>query len=160
MFVFPRASVPEPRPAELWCLRPQGSISLEVPETPNFLNTRRAPHASVDSMELSSLCPSLNIEPLDTYSLQDESQLIESPRNGSVPQVCLQNGCTPTPKLNTPTATTPFLNNNFQDAFLQYNFIEKDTLRRELKRPRPRPASPNFLCPGTAAVMGRRYLKT
>lgn len=127
---------------------------------PNFLNTRRAPHASVDSMELSSLCPSLNIEPLDTNSLQDVSVQIEPPRNGSVPQVCPQNGCMPTPKLTTPAATTPFLNNNFQDAFLQYNFIEKDTLRRELKRPRSRPSSPNFLLPGTAAVMGRRHLKT
>lgn len=123
---------------------------------PNFLNTRRAPHASVDSMELSSLCPSLNMEPLDAPSLQDVSVQIEPPRNGSVPQVCSQNGCTPTPT----TPTTPFLNNNFQDAFLQYNFIEKDTLRRELKRPRSRPSSPNFLLPGTAAVMGRRYLKT
>lgn len=148
----PSASVGAVSCASLSCgvSRPQGSFVLDVPEPMNFLDARRAPHASVDSMELSSLCPSLNVEPLDTHSLQGESVQSEPPRNGSVPQPCPQNGCTP---------STPFLNNNFQDAFLQYNFIQKDTLQRELKRPRSRPSSPNFLMPGTAAVMGRRYLK-
>lgn len=128
--------------------RPQGSLALDIPD---FLSTRRAPHASVDSMELSSLSPSINSLAPDTISLKESSIQIEVPRNGSLPPAHPpQNGC---------TTKSPFLNNNFQDAFLQYNFLEKETLQRELKRPRPRPSSPNFLLPGTAAVMGRRYLK-
>lgn len=132
--------------------RPQGSFALDIPDVMKFLGARRAPHASVDSMELSSLCPSLSNEPLDANSLHVESSQDKPQVNVSLPQVHHpQNGCTP---------ATPFLNNNFQDAFLQYNFLEKETLQRELKRPRPRPSTPNFLLPGTAAAMGRRNLKT
>lgn len=129
--------------------RPQGRLSLNELEGYNIIGAKRAPHASVDSMELSSLCLSVHSEQMDTCSVQDETAQNGKPRNGFLPPPPSKNGWVPTDE--------PFLNSNFQDAFLQYNFIEKDSLKRDLmKRPRSRPSSPNFLSVHTPV---RRSLK-
>ncbi|XP_045134559.1 uncharacterized protein LOC123518057 isoform X2 [Portunus trituberculatus] len=116
----------------------KGSLTLNELEGYSIIGAKRAPHASVDSMELSSLCLSVQNEQLDTCSIQDDTVQNGHPRNGTMLPPPSKNGWVPT--------NEPFLNSNFQDAFLQYNFIEKDSLKRDLmKRPRSRPSSPNFL---------------